>query len=184
MFKYTNITPNSSKYDIQSFFIFCVLVAGKSANFSHDKTNRLLHTLEGELPFDGIATLIKSNKLESTLREIKTGKYSLLVPCFEQVVYLDLKKCSRSDLLNLKGVGPKTANFFLLWTRENQQHAVLDTHILKHLKANGVANVPKATPPDGSLYSRLETEFLKLVAKTDMTVKDYDYMVWESYQKK
>jgi len=184
MFKsYTGVTPNSSDKEMQSYFIFCVLVTGKSAAFSLNKTSELLSNLRGPLPFDGLKHLLETGELDSVLRSVRTGKYSLLVPCFEQAVRLNLRDCTRDELLALKGVGPKTANFFLMWTRKDQKRAVLDTHILKHLKKQGVVDVPKNTPQEGPLYERLEREFLKLVAKTEMSIKDYDFMVWESYQR-
>jgi thermostable 8-oxoguanine DNA glycosylase len=68
-----------------------------------------------------------------------------------------------------------------MWSRPNENHAIIDTHILKWLKAQGVSNVPKATPTAKN-YTRLEQEFLSRVPD-GMTPAEFDLQIWKSYVK-
>jgi thermostable 8-oxoguanine DNA glycosylase len=54
---------------------------------------------------------------------------------------------------------------------------VLDTHILKHLKEMGY-DVPKRTPTVPSMYRKVEGYFMELVAKSGLTIAEYDLMIW------
>src|SRR5690606_28462084 len=96
------------------------------------------------------------------LEASKLGQYHRLSKCFrESVQTLDgsLKTCSVEDLESITGVGPKTARFFVLHSRPNSRIAVIDTHILKYLRTQGI-DAPKGTPPKGEKYSRFEGEFI------------------------
>ena len=65
-------------------------------------------------------------------------------------------------------------------SRHNVQHAALDTHLLKYLRAEGVENVPKSTPSSNKQYDRLEKEFLSRVPQ-GMTPAEFDLEIWKKY---
>jgi len=98
-------------------------------------------------------------------------------------VDLDLATCSLEDLMNVHGVGQKTARFFLLHTRPNCQCAVLDTHILKWLRENQVVDVPQSTPTNVKQYLALEKQFLFLARGNFpfMSIADIDLTLWMKY---
>jgi thermostable 8-oxoguanine DNA glycosylase len=58
---------------------------------------------------------------------------------------------------------------------------VLDTHVLKWLREQGVADVPSTTPA-GRKYAALEAEFLNRVPP-GMTPAAFDLEVWKRYAK-
>jgi len=92
---------------------------------------------------------------------------------------LNLRKCSPEDLEAIYGIEPKTARAFIMWSRPGESYAILDTHILKWLKEQGIENVPKATPTSKN-YDRLEAEFLDLVPE-DKSAAEFDLQIWKKY---
>ena len=95
---------------------------------------------------------------------------------------LNLRTCTVDDLEAINGIGPKTARCFLIHSRPDQQFAGLDTHILKHLRAEGI-DAPLSTP-SGRRYRELEQDFLQLAEAAGMSPADYDLMIWKKYRVK
>jgi thermostable 8-oxoguanine DNA glycosylase len=69
----------------------------------------------------------------------------------------------------------------LTHSREGYNVPVLDTHILKFLKAQGIKNVPKSTPQDEKHYDSLAKQFTAIAKKMRMTVADLDLQIWKQY---
>jgi thermostable 8-oxoguanine DNA glycosylase len=76
----------------------------------------------------------------------------------------------------VKGIGMKTARFFVMHTRAHQMYACLDTHILAWLGDKG-HDVPKSTP-QGKKYLELEKIFLDYCIEMDMMPADLDLKIW------
>jgi thermostable 8-oxoguanine DNA glycosylase len=119
-------------------------------------------------------------ELLGLIQASRLGQYNRLTRYMIESLNLDLRNCSVEDLERIPGCGPKTARMFLMFSRPNQRFAALDTHVLKHLRANGI-QAPMMTPPAGKTYRRLEAEFLKLADASGMSVADYDLSVWKFY---
>lgn len=173
--------------ELELFWLFCAVVAGKTATTQAKLLNGFLGDLDAhpnkpDLPFNRIIWADVRKKLYDKLVASRLGQYNRLYHFMVQSVLLDLRTCTVSDLEAIPGCGPKTARMFLMFTRPNQRFAALDTHVLKHLRANGI-EAPKTTPPAGPTYRRLEAEFLKLVDASGMTVEDYDLMVWNQHSR-
>ena len=58
---------------------------------------------------------------------------------------------------------------------------MLDTHVLKFLKAQGVENVPKSTPQVVKVYNFFADKFIAIAKSLGMTVADLDLQVWKQY---
>jgi thermostable 8-oxoguanine DNA glycosylase len=86
------------------------------------------------------------------------------------------------ELESVKGIGPKTARFFLLHSRPNQEIAVLDTHILHWMRDNGI-KAPKTTP-SGEKYLKFEKMFIDIAKKNDISIADLDLRIWTAYSSK
>lgn len=176
------------KYDrtdaeLEEFFLFCAVVAGKTATTQARLLDSFLSSVYGATPFDKIRRLIRNNMLMTALRISRLGQYGRLCKLMEKCVDLDLRNCNIDDLEAIPGCGPKTSRMFLMHSRPKQRLAAIDTHVLKHLaKAN--VKVPKATPPSGANYRRLEQDFIRLADEAHMDVAEYDLMVWRSYAEK
>lgn len=164
--------------------LYCAVVAGKSATFADGVVQRLAAELADyrtQSVFQALRWYRERLPLEELLRKVRSGNYSRLARTFGEVIDsdFDLASVTSDQLQTLHGIGPKSAKFFILWTREgNQQHAALDVHVLRWLAAQGVANVPQSTPSAGPEYDRLEREFLRFAAVYGATPRELDEAIW------
>jgi thermostable 8-oxoguanine DNA glycosylase len=89
----------------------------------------------------------------------------------------ELSTCSIEELESIWGIGPKTARFFVLFSRDNVDDiAVLDVHILRWLREQGY-DVPKQTPSSTKRYREIELLFLEQVPD-DKSLAQFDYELW------
>lgn len=172
---------------LQELLIFSICVAGKSTKTIAPRAKELFKFMqihaESRLPLSHVYNLPLD--LWSSIRRFGIGCYKMkadaILGVAQLITYdkLDLRTCTVQDLENIYGIGPKTAKAFVVWSRPNESHAILDTHILKWLKEQGIDNVPKSTPT-GKNYARLEQEFLNRVPD-GMTAAEFDLMIWKEY---
>lgn len=165
---------------LQSFWTFCIITAGKNADVQSKKVANLLGKNRHRKPFDYFRELGPYG-LREALKEAKTGQYERIAQALMESLDLDLFKVTVDELDAIYGVGPKTSRFFVLHTRPNAYLAVLDTHILKFLKARGVYKVPRTTPQDKAVYERLERAWLyhSPLAYPHCTPAQADLLVWK-----
>jgi len=166
--------------ELEEFFLFCGCVAGKTATTQARLLDTMLAGVFGSSPFDKIRRLIRNDTLMEALKLSRLGQYGRLYNYMSDAVKLDLRNCNVSDLERVRGCGPKTARMFLMHSRPKQRLAAIDTHVLKYLASENV-KVPKATPPAGPSYRRLEEDFLRLADEANMDIADYDLMIWKRY---
>jgi hypothetical protein len=171
-----------SDYELQEFILFSVAVAGKSSDMQARKLDIFLapHT---EMPFDRILRLELQGNLVDVMKQSKIGQYTRIRKAWLGLSLsgLDLRTCTVKELEAIPGIGPKTARFFLLHSRPNQNFAVLDTHILGWMRSKGY-NAPKATPSQPK-YGVLEVTFLKECEVAGMSPADMDLQIWKDRQK-
>jgi len=171
--------------ELEFFLLFCMVVAGKTSDIQARKLEQWYDArfYQWHSPFDYISSLTLG--LRGSLENVKMGQYGRLVKSFRDTVELglDLKKCSLHDLCQIRGVKFKTANFFLTHSRKDYNVPVLDTHVLKFLKAQGVKDVPKATPQDETDYNFFADQFAEIAKAMKMSVADLDLQVWKQYSK-
>lgn len=168
--------------ELEEFALFAVMVAGKTADGTRKKLAQFLGGYNQ--PFDGVRWYISRGILGRELRRARVGQYHRINGAFRGLVKLDLETCTVQDLEAIKGIGPKTARFFILHTRPGARLAALDTHILRFLRSLGIADVPRSTPPAGPKYARLEAEFLRVCTMLDREPKDLDLEIWNASTKK
>ena len=170
---------DDSQVTIEWRLLYSVIVAGKSAEFAEKATDKLLAPRINIGPLDYIKDLINHNMLRFALIVSRTGSYTRIEKCFRELIEseIDPLTCTVEDLEAIHGIGPKTARFFVMWTRENQNYAALDTHILKWMKYLGF-NVPKSTP-SGEKYAKIEKQFLAESERRGIGARDLDAMIWE-----
>jgi thermostable 8-oxoguanine DNA glycosylase len=149
-----NIT-NYSRTDneLQTFWLFCIMVAGKNSDTTSRVLSKLLTKISPyDTPFEGIKNLGEQG-LYDLLVEHRVGQYDRITKAIWQSLDIDLRNCTREDLMQIYGVSHKTSRFFLLHTREFCEEIVLDTHILSWLREKcGIQDVPKNTPQSASKY--------------------------------
>ena len=157
-----NITNfNRDTDELQAFWLFCMFVAGKNSDWASRCLKKLIDTADKGTD-GGIFNYFKSIGevgVHNMLVANKVGQYTRLTKGIMQSLDLDLRTCTLNDLLNIYGVGNKTARFFLLHTRDRCDYAVLDTHILAWMRDHGVDNAPKSTPTNLKVYKELENRY-------------------------
>ena len=143
---------NRTKEELEKFWLFCIFVAGKNSTIQLKKLNEFLPS--NAAPFDYIRANISS--LRQKLIDFKIGQYGRIEKSIKESLDLDLAACSVEDLTRIHGIGPKTSRFFLLHSRRDCDHIVLDTHLLRWLRNNGIS-APKSTPSEPK-YSQIEKQ--------------------------
>lgn len=176
------INYHRTKAELEEHYLFCLVVAGKTAATQATLLNKFLNSLPiASSPFEQIKLSLNEETFDFFLKESKLGQYNRLTKAIQQSLHLNLKTCSVADLEKIHGIGPKTARMFIMQNRPNQRLAALDTHVLKYLKAHDF-DVPKTTP-SGKTYIELENIFLTLADKAKKSPAEFDLEIWRSYQK-
>jgi thermostable 8-oxoguanine DNA glycosylase len=181
-----NITNyNATDFQLEEMIVFCCCVAGKNAMV----TSRLLDDFFNVIgvsssklmPFEGISKYTDKS-LSNILREVGIGCYNLKGDCLFKLSRsnLNLRTCSFDDLIKIKGIGFKTANFFLLHTRKNYRSSCLDTHVLSYLRDMGF-NVPKSSPQSKKKYLEIQEIFLSICDNKKVSPAEFDLQIWREY---
>lgn len=185
-FNVDNNNFNLSKHGLEYFLIFCICVAGKTASQIEKALTNFITMIpcDGD-PIDKLAYLISNNILEQYIQISSLGQHKKLARAFRDLVEkrLNLKDCTLKDLLEIHGIGPKTARYFLVYTRPNQEFAILDTHILKYLNTLNLNIVVPKTTPIGKKYEELEKIFLDHAKKMNKTCQELDLEIWLKYSR-
>lgn len=174
-----NITKfDRSQEELEMFWLFCILVAGKNADWASVKLMDLFKNKpEDQTPFEFLKTHLVD--LNNILVSNKVGQYRRIQKAIEQSLEIDLRTASVDELMGIFGIGPKTARFFVLHTRKDAECAVLDTHVLKWLKGLVVLDVPSSTPPMNK-YQQLEklaVHFMR-IHFPNMSLAEADLLIW------
>ncbi len=183
------ITPTSiTKFDrsdaeLEMFWIFCLLVAGKNSDWAAGAVLRLLSHRGIRTPFEYLRE--NENELHNLLVAHKVGQYGRLERAIKQSLSLDLRTATLDELVAVFGVGPKTARMFLLHSRRDAMVAVLDVHILRWMREEcGMDDSPTQTPPmTGGQYSNYiywEAICLSCMQNRfpNVPVAEVDLMLW------
>ncbi len=178
----TKITDyNRTDGELQTFWLFCILVAGKNA----DTAARVVGRVLGHLDFSKTTPFAYFSELgevgiHNMLVAHRSGQYGRVTRAIKESLDLDLRTVSAQDLERVFGVGPKTARFFLLHSRPGVEVAVLDTHVCKWLRDHQVTVPEHLTRKN---YLELEPVFISLAKcyYPGMTIADIDLMIWCEY---
>ena len=165
----TVTNPARSEAELEEFLLFCVVVAGKNAD---QQARKLELFLGGRRPFAFIRASDREGRLKERLMEVRLGKYSLLGRSFSELSRsgVELGSCTWERLTVFPGIGIKTAKFFVLHSRPDEMHGVLDTHVLswmrEHWSAGGPRglSVPRHSPQDLATYRFWETVYFGMVS--------------------
>ena len=171
---------NRTDVELESFWIFCILVAGKNSDTTSRLVTKLLKNRGDKTPFEFIRSL-KLTELRNYLIAHKTGQYDRIRKALFFSAKLDLRTCTRDDLMDIYGVGPKTARFFLLHTREFCDEVVLDTHILNWMRVKcDIKDAPKNTPQAPEKYAKYAglCKYLMETHYPGLTLAQADLMIW------
>lgn len=189
----TNIKRNDN--ELEEFLLFCISVAGKTASQISRSLDLFLNSAFEEyylsekeyprrFPFLLIRHLYNKNKLKKFIISSSLGQHNKLTRAFSQVAFsnIDLKRCTVEKLKEFHGIGDKTARYFILHSRPEEELAVLDTHILKYLKNELGMDVPRSTPT-GKKYKEIEKVFVEHAKDVGKRVSDLDLEIWNKYSR-
>lgn len=174
---------NRSETDLLEFAVFCVCVCGKNADQTARKVSQLFALSRFKFlmrPKTGLYNIEWYTQMDECLHQVKMGQYTRIIDALRGLRFLNLRECSVSRMLDIKGIGPKTANFFLLHSRRDYEGIVLDVHILRWLRSKGFDSVPASTP-SGKAYekwARLARECMYL-EYPEMSVAEADLTIWK-----
>lgn len=181
--------------ELEEFLLFSIVVAGKNAYKQANKLDQFLSRWRenGYTPFGAIRTMDMDGTLVDFLKQVKMGQYQRISSAFRGVAYFfkydkdneryhPIYDVKVKHFECIKGIGMKTARFFVMHSRPNQQVACLDTHILRWLGMQG-HEVPKTTP-SGEKYLALEKIFLDYCNKLGMLPADLDLKIWNEARAK
>lgn len=173
----TLIKPSSTTREKQIFLLFCIFVAGRNTDMASNKLSSFLSRCpKDKLPFDYIRENIVD--LHNILVANRVGQYNRIETAIKGAIRLDVESCTLEELLDVFGIGMKTAKFFLLYSR-GEKHAVLDVHILNWMR-NYFDDAPKQTPPPDQ-YRKWEARFFYLIKTEfgeDIDLTKIDLLIW------
>jgi thermostable 8-oxoguanine DNA glycosylase len=161
--------------------LFSTIVAGKSATFAYKALHRLVSDRGDRSPLEHVRALMQTGQLRQRLEEARTGNYTKLERCYQELAYIDPHTVTVEELERIHGIGPKTARFFVVWTRPEARHAVLDVHVLRWLREQG-HDAPNHTPT-GKKYEELERVFLDYADRMGWSPYKLDRYIWDQYNK-
>lgn len=176
---------------LQEFLLFCLFVAGKNATTAAKVLDKFLGSGTSK-PFDKLCSMVYNYQyctLRKHLENCRTGQYTRLEKALNRIHYNyeagidhlnDLKSISLDELMSIPGIGRKTANYFLMYTRKDFVGAALDTHLLKYLRALGY-KAPKSTPQSKKKYNELQQIFIDVCGKSKISLTEADLEIWKYY---
>jgi len=179
---------NRTQSELQEFILFCINVAGKKSSIEAPKLEvfieRAKDITKETSPFNCIKKLIQLGRLQEIMHWAKLSPYKQRYNSYVDAVKLgDLQKVTLNRLLQVPGIGLKTARFFLSHSREDFDEPMLDTHILRFLRDNGYANAPKSTPSNIGVYNYYANIFKMFARVSGKSVTDLDLEIWKQYSK-
>jgi len=205
-----NITNhNRTEYELQEFLLYSFMVAGNSPSKTSTKLEKFLAGLPMEynvssgdfdtayLPLSRLSVLLDWYDAKTVMLRLSIngfGSQSTTYQFFLEVIQLWKRNANAQptavsqwtfeEIQNLYGIGPKTARFFWLHSHEQASVAPIDTHVVKHLKANGLLpeSTPTVTPSSIPVYREMERMYIDLAVRSGETLADYDLKVWNKYE--
>lgn len=179
---------NRTQDELQEFILFCINVAGKKSSIEAPKLEvfieRAKNITKETSPFNCIKKLIKLGRLNEIMHWAKLSPYAQRYNSYVAVSKIkDLQSVSLSRLLEVAGIGLKTARFFLSHSREDFDEPMLDTHILRYLRDQGYTDAPKSTPSSENTYLYFANIFKNIARQLGKSVTDLDLEIWKQYSK-
>ena len=179
---------NRTQSELQEFILFCINVAGKKSSVESPKLEvfieRAKDITKETSPFNCIKKLIKLGRLNEIMHWAKLSPYAQRYNSYVAVSKIkDLQTVTLNRLLQVPGIGLKTARFFLSHSREDFDEPMLDTHILHFLRDQGYTDAPKSTPSNENTYFYFANIFKNIARQLGKTVTDLDLEIWKQYSK-
>ena len=183
---------NRTESELEEFLLFGINVAGKKSAVEAPKLEAFLRgarKLEVS-PFEWIRLLKKDGGLKSFMQAKRIAPYRDRYDSYVDVIKLSsshsfpwksLRDVTLEELMKVRGIGMKTARFFLSNTRKDFDEPMLDTHIMSWLRDQGYVNAPKGTPSSKKVYDYWADIFKDLARLRGKSVRELDIEIWKEY---
>jgi len=159
--------------------LFSIMAAGKSADRTSDALNYMMHTLPGDTPFRKIRDMVKRQDAMEKLKTFRIGQHNRILKALKVIIDFDVEATVDPEKLReIPGIGLKTSRFVALVYDRTRKVAVLDTHVLKFLRARMNIDAPTGTPTSLKVYERLSKPIIRLAELTGVTCGDLDLVLW------
>ncbi len=174
-----------TKYDrtpreLELFFLFTIFVANKPTMVTAEKLTAMFGHIR-KMPREYLKNLGPYRR-QGLWRKHKLGQYARVERAVSESFDMDLARSDLGSFTKIYGIGNKTARYFLLHSRRSACYAVIDTHILKYLRAKGYS-APMSTPSTNNQYEILECLWLDEIKRDfpGMTAAEADLAIWRQY---
>tara|TARA_B100000029_G_C17324247_1_gene869347 strand:- start:214 stop:807 length:594 start_codon:yes stop_codon:yes gene_type:complete len=185
---------NRTESELEEFLLFCINVAGKKSAVEAPKLEAFLRgARELEVsPFEWIRLLKKDGGLKSFMQAKRIAPYRDRYDSYVDVIKLSsshsfpwksLRDVTLEELMKVRGIGMKTARFFLSNTRKDFDEPMLDTHIMSYLRDEGHKDAPKTTPQNPKVYAKWSAVFSEKARQARKSVRELDIQIWKEYSK-
>ena len=184
---------NRTHAELEEFLLFGINVAGKKCSVEAPKLERFLIGLRDRYgkcllsgqtpsPFNLVRYAWAEGTLQNLMKKYGIAPHKQRYNSYCDVIQIsDLYLVSLNRLLQVRGIGLKTARFFLSHSRENFDEPMLDTHILSFLRDQGYSDAPKTTPSNPSVYAQYASIFKDIARQLGESVTDLDLRIWKQY---
>ena len=178
---YNNITNfQRNVNELVIFLLWCTVTPGKRSDVITPKFNNIFvkHT-----PINVLR--MEKSSIKKLLEKEGIGQYERITNCWKQIHQKikplgNLDNITRNELLEIDGIGNKTASFFIAHSQRWCEVAVLDVHVLKWLQSKYPKyDVPEQTPTNLEEYERLEQMFLGIACKRHLAPSELDNKIWK-----
>jgi thermostable 8-oxoguanine DNA glycosylase len=156
--------------ELEQLLIFSVAVAGKTAKTTARAIEKFFEGCNLELarPTDFLYMWFcdSDETVLNKLKAARTGNYTRLLKFLKELVENTptLENMTVDSLRKFHGISFKTSKMIILHSRPGERHAVIDTHVIKFLRAVlKLDGLPKSTPNSQKKYDMLEDAFLRWV---------------------
>ena len=178
--QYRITKDNRTPTQLLHFLLWTTVVAGKRSDVQTTKFNQLFEEQEPE-------DLINQhgNAVRGALRSVGMGQETRLTKCWRHIANnirpTHLRNIDRDILVQVPGIGMKTASFFIAHSQAWPEIAVLDTHILKWLRDQfPKLSIPRITPQQPQEYKDIEALFLGRSCQLNISPTDLDNLIWQT----
>jgi len=181
--QFTEISLNRDKDKILSELYFCILTPQSKAKYCWEAVEELNKTgfLNNGLKYipDYILNKVrfKNNKMKYII-ELK-NKLNSGFGLMDMILHNEISQKEKRDFLvrNIKGIGYKEGSHFLRNIGLGFELAILDRHILKNLKKNGIIEeIPKTLTK--LRYFEIEDRMKNFSNKINIPMPHLDLLFW------
>ena len=182
---------NRTHAELEEFLLFGINVAGKKSSIEAPKLERFLVGLRDRYgkacsdpssPFSLVRYAWAEGTLQTLMERYSISPYEQRYNSYCDILHIqDLYTIPLNSLMRIRGVGLKTARFFLSHSREDFDEPMLDTHILSFLRDQGYSDAPKTTPSNPSVYAQYASIFKDIARQLNQSVTDLDLQIWKQY---